>query len=245
MTTLYGWGPMFGVQSPSPFVAKADIQMQMFDIPCERATADLESVSKHKAPYVNDGDTIVQDSTFIRLHFEKKLGVDLDEGLTAEQRATAWAVERMLEDRLTPIIVHERWLEDGNFERGPALFFMGVPEPMRAEVTQGAREGVRASLYGQGIGRHSRDERMQLAQRDIDTVATLLGDKAFMMGSYPTAVDAVVYGVISACTAPIFDTPLKAMVADCANLVAFLQRMEERFYSEQRWPSLMPETEAA
>lgn len=245
MTILYGWGPMFGVQSPSPFVAKADIQMQMFDIPCERATADLDSVSKHKAPYVDDDGTIVQDSAFIRLYFEKKLGVDLDEGLTAEQRATAWAVERMLEDRLTPIIVHERWLEGDNFARGPAMFFMDVPEPMRAEVANGAREGVRANLYGQGIGRHTRDERLQLAQRDIAAVAALLGDKAFIMGSYPTAVDAVAYGVIAACTAPIFDSPLKDMVADHANLVAFLQRMEDRFYSELRWPSMMPETEAA
>lgn len=245
MTILYGWGPMFGVQSPSPFVAKADIQMQMFDIPCERATADLDSVSKHKAPYVDDDGTIVQDSAFIRLYFEKKLGVDLDEGLTAEQRATAWAIERMLEDRLTPIIVHERWLEEDNFARGPVMFFMDVPEPMRAEVANGAREGVRASLYGQGIGRHSREERLQLAQWDIDAVAALLGDKAFMMGSYPTAVDAVVYGVVASCTAPVFDTPLRGMVANHRNLVAFLQRMEDRFYSEQRWPSLMPETEAA
>ena len=245
MTTLYGWGPMFGVQSPSPFVAKADIQMQMFDIPCQRATADLESVSKGKAPYVEDDGRIIEDSTFIRLHFEQKLGVDLDEGLDTQQRATAWAIERMLEDRLTPIIVHERWVEGDNFARGPAMFFMGVPEPMRAEVANGVREAVRANLHSQGIGRHSREERMQLARRDIDAVAELLGDKPFMMGSYPTAVDAAVYGVIAACTAPVFDSPLKEIVASHANLVAFVKRMEDRFYTEERWPSMMPETEAA
>lgn len=241
MTTLYGWGPAYGCQSPSPYVTKTDIQMQMFDIPCNRAIADLDSVAKHKAPYVEDAGKIIEDSTFIRLYFEQKLGIDLDEGLDARQRATGWAIERMLEDRLAPIIVHERWLEGDNFARGPAMLFMGVPEPMRTEIANGARESERANLYGQGIGRHSREERMQLAKRDIDAVAVLLGDKPFTMGSYPTAVDAAVYAVIAACTAPIFDSQLKDFVASHANLVAFLKRMENRFYTEERWPAMMPE----
>lgn len=239
MTTLYGWGPMFGIQSPSPYVAKADIQMQMFDIPCDRATADLGSVPKKKAPYVEDDGVIVEDSTFIRWHFEKKLNVDLDEGLTSEQRATAWAVERMLEDRLAPIMANERWLQGDNFERGPAMFFLGVPEAMRADVIADAVSGVETGHRLSGIGRHSRAERMQLAAKDIAAVADLLGDKLFVMADYPTAVDAAAYGVIAACTAPVFETPLRDMVASHANLVAYLARMEERFFAEERWPSMM------
>lgn len=239
MTTLFGWGPMFGTQSPSPYVAKADIQMQMFDIPYDRATADLGSVPKQKAPYVQDDGVIVEDSTFIRWHFEKKLSVDLDEGLTSEQRATAWAVERMLEDRLAPIMTNERWLQGGNFERGPAMFFLGVPKAMRADVIADAVSGVETGHRLSGIGRHSREERMQLAAKDIAAVADLLGDKLFVMADYPTAVDAATYGVIAACTAPVFETPLRDMVASHANLVAYLARMEERFFAEERWPSMM------
>lgn len=245
MTTLYGWGPMFGAQSPSPFVAKADIQMQMFDIACTRAIADLDSVSKHKAPYVEDEGRIIEDSTFIRWHFERKLGVDLDEGLDDTQRATAWAFERMFEDRLTPIMAHERWIEGDNFERGPIHFFGGIPAPMRESAIQGAREAVRANLYGQGIGRHSRTERMQLAAKDIAAAAAFLGDKAFMLADYPTALDAIAYGTLAACAAPVFDSELKSIVAGHVNLVAYMKRMEERFYATERWPSMMPEAEAA
>lgn len=239
MTTLYGWGPMFGIHSPSPFVAKADIQMQMFDIPCDRGIADLDSVSKHKAPYVEDDGKIIEDSTFIRWHFETKLGVDLDEGLTREQRAIAWAVERMLEDRLAPIMANERWLQGDNFARGPAMFFLGVPEAMRANVIADAVSGVETGHRLSGIGRHSREERMQLAAKDIASVADLLGTKLFVMADYPTAVDATAYGVIAACTAPVFDTPLRDIVASHPNLVAYLKRMEERFFAEERWPSMM------
>lgn len=245
MTTLFGWGPMFGCQSPSPFVMKADIHLQMFGIPFDRALADLDSVAKRKAPYVEDEGSIIEDSTFIRLHFEAKLGADLDHGLSAEQRAVAAAAERMFEDRLTSIIGHERWIEGDNFERGPAIFFSAVPEPMRDTVIAETRDRVRSGYEISGIGRHSRAERMQLARRDIDAAAALLGEKPFFLADYATAIDGIAYGALSACTAPIFDTELKSMVAAHANLGAYLKRMEGRFFTADRWPSMMPQVEAA
>lgn len=245
MTTLYGWGPMFGTPSPSPFVMKADIQLQLFGIAFDRAIADLESVSKHKAPYVEDAGSIIQDSTFIRWHFEEKLGVDLDEGLSDAGKATAWAFERMLEERLVQIMAYERWLEGDNFDRGPAMFFMGLPEPEHSQISDGAVAGLRAAMAANGIGRHNRDERMQLAMRDIAATSALLEDQSFLLGDFPTALDAVAYGVLAACAAPIFETRLKDMVASHANLVAYLERMEARFFGEDRWPSMMPEAVAA
>ena len=56
MITLFGWGPMFDCPSPSPYVMKSDIQLQMLGVDFDRAIADLDAVPKHKAPYVMDGD---------------------------------------------------------------------------------------------------------------------------------------------------------------------------------------------
>lgn len=245
MTTLFGWGPMFGCQSPSPYVMKADIQLQMLGIPFDRAIADLDSVAKHKAPYVEDEGRIIEDSTFIRLYFEEQLGADLDHGLNAEQRAIAWAAERMFEDRMASIVGHERWLESDNFERGPAMFFAAVPEAMRATVIADTLERVRAGYQISGIGRHSRAERMQLARRDIDAAAVLLGDKAFFLADHPTAIDGIAFGALSACTAPIFDSELREMVAAHDNLTDYLKRMDARFFAKDRWPSMLVEVEAA
>lgn len=69
MTILYGFPPAFGCMSPSPFVMKTDIQLQMLGVSFERRIANLDAVAKHKAPYVDDGGEIVEDSTFIRWHF--------------------------------------------------------------------------------------------------------------------------------------------------------------------------------
>ncbi len=238
MTTLYGWGPMFDAPSPSPFVLKTDIQLQMLEVPLDRATAALESAPKHKAPYVMDEGRMIEDSAFIRRHFEQKLGRDLDAGLTPAERGAAWALERLLEDRLAMIVTSERWLDDGNFAKGPAQFFLAVPEPMRAQVMHEARDGIARMHAVQGLGRHSREERMTLASWDIAAVAAMLGEKPYVFGRAPTAVDAVAYGVLASCATRFFDSALPTLVAEHPNLMDFIGRMEARYFAEQRWPAM-------
>lgn len=238
MTVLFGWGPMFGTRGPSPFVMKCDIQLQMLGVSFERQVADLESVSKHKAPYVKDGDQIVQDSVFIRRHFEAKLGMDLDAGLTPTQRASAWAMERMLAEHLIPIMAMERWGVDANFEKGPASFFAGVPEAAREAVKAEVREQLLATMVAQGVGRHSREERMELAARDIAAAADFLGDQDFMFGDDPSAVDAMAFAALASCGTAFFDTPLVDMVAGQKNVSGYLTRMESRFFKGVEWPPM-------
>lgn len=238
MTTLYGWPPMFDLPGPSPYVMKADIQMQMLGVPFERAIAELDSVAKGKAPYVIDDGVLIEDSTFIRMHFEKKLGRDLDEGLTPAQRGQAWAVERLLEDRLGLIMLCERWLDDANFNKGPSVFFADVPEAMRTQVIGEVRGGVEATMKGHGIARHSREERMMLAERDIGAVSAMLGEGPFLFGAKPTAADAVAYGVLAACGTRFFETALVGLIDAQPNLRPYLARMEARFVREAVWPAM-------
>ena len=87
MITLYGWGPMFDCPSPSPYVMKTLIQLQMLGVDFQCAMADLETVSKGKAPYLDDDGMLIQDSNFIRSHFEKKLGKSLDAGLSDQEKS--------------------------------------------------------------------------------------------------------------------------------------------------------------
>ena len=190
MITLYGWGPMFDCPSPSPYVMKTDMQLQMLGIDFKRAIADLDAVPKHKAPYVYDGDTLVQDSNFIRACFEKRLGRSLDDGLSAQETDASWALERMAEGHLSDCMLYERWMKDENFFKGPAQFFMDVPEPARAGVMSEIRTQMKATEEAAGFGRHSEKERLQLADWDIRAIALQLGDKDYLFGSSPVAADA-------------------------------------------------------
>ena len=236
--TLHGWGRLFGCPSPSPFVMKADIQMQMLGLEFQRATADLESVDKHKAPYVWDDGTLVQDSTFIRQHFEAKLGLNLDEGLGAEQRGAARALECMREAHLCPIMASERWLIPDNFERGPKIFFMRVPEAAREGVIKSVLADVAKSAYGSGVMRFTRSERMTLAALDIAAVASMLGNKSFVFGARPTAVDAIAFGALEAGATRFFESELPDLVTAHPTLVTYLERMRERYFATDRWPAM-------
>ena len=230
-TTLYGWWGMFDLLSPSPFVMKADIQLQMFGIPFDRAIADLEAVEKHKAPYVRDDGVLIEDSTFIRWHFERKLGIDLDQGLSDAERGASWALQTALENRLSVIQLCERWLEDDNFDRGPRQFFAGVPEPARAAVMADTRDKLRATMIGSGIGRFTREERLQLAQADIAAVAAMLADKPYLFGATPTSADATACATLASCATRFFDSPLSGIVAQHSNLTAYLARMQDRYFA--------------
>lgn len=139
-------------------------------------------------------------------------------------------MERLLEDRLHFIMLAERWLVDANFEKGPAMFFANVPEPARKQATDEIRTTLRTALHRHGILRHSPHERMQLADCDIAAMSALLGDKPFMLGDRPTALDAIAYGEIASCATPFFDTPLGMLVAKRENLAPYMKRIEDRFF---------------
>src|SRR5262245_52475768 len=154
MITLYSFGPGFGLPDPSPFVTKAEVLLKMSAQPYRTDTGGFNKAPKGKLPYIEDDGEIIADSTFIRWHLEKKYGVDFDRGLAAEQRAAAWAFEKMLEDQLYWVALIERWMDDENFAKGPRHFFNAVPAPMRPLVANMVRRKVRSNLKAQGMGRH-------------------------------------------------------------------------------------------
>ncbi|MFP3616412.1 glutathione S-transferase family protein, partial [Paraburkholderia sp. SIMBA_050] len=88
-------------------------------------------------------------------HIEKTYHVDFDAGLSEAERGVAWAVEKLMEDNLYWAVARVRWLDDANFERGPAQSFQRVPAPVRGIVTTLGKRRVRQMLWAQGLGRHS------------------------------------------------------------------------------------------
>jgi glutathione S-transferase len=233
MITLYNFGPAFGLPDPSPFVTKAEVSLKMAGLPYKTDTGGFNKAPKGKLPYiVDDGETIA-DSTFIRWHLEKKYHIDLDRGLDAEQRAIAWAFEKMLEDHLYWAVVHDRWMDDVNFDKGPRTFFRKIPAPLRPFLVPMIRRQVRRALHGQGMGRHSPEEIVALGTRSIDATADFLGTKPYLMGSEPTAVDATAFAFLAGVLCPLFDTKLRTAAERRDNLRRYVGRMTVRFYPDR------------
>jgi glutathione S-transferase len=230
MITLYNFGPAFGLPDPSPFVMKVEVLLKMAKLPYQTDSTGFSKAPKGKIPYIDDDGVIVPDSTFIRWHIEKKYRIDFDQGLDASQRATAWAFEKMAEDQLYWIGINDRWMNEENFRKGPFLFFKRVPAPLRPFVVAMVRRKVRATLNGQGIGRHSAAEILALGTRSINAIADFLADKPFFMGNEPAGVDATMFAFICAGLCPHFASPNRTATEGRDNLRRYVGRMTARFY---------------
>jgi glutathione S-transferase len=230
--TLYTFGPAFGLPDPSPFVMKAETLLKMAQLPYRSDTGGFSKAPKGKLPYIADDGAIVADSTFIRWHIEKKYRIDFDQGLDTAQRATGWAFEKMIEDNLYWVIVHDRWMDDANFRKGPIRFFDKVPAPIRPLVVALIRRKVRSALRGHGLGRHADDEILALGTRSIDALADFLGDKRFFFGPEPTGVDATVFAFVAGTLCPHFATRIRTAAERHDNLRRYVGRMTARFYPE-------------
>ena len=61
MITLYGFGPMFGLPDPSPFVLKTMTQLKMAGVPFRFEQARPDQAPKGKIPFIQDGDQRIGD----------------------------------------------------------------------------------------------------------------------------------------------------------------------------------------
>jgi glutathione S-transferase len=230
MIVLYGFGPAFGLPDPSPFVMKSEVQLKMAGVSYRFERSAPASAPKGKIPYIQDGEERLGDSTFIRAYIEKEYAFDFDQGLSAEQRAQAWAIERMLEDHLYFALIHARWLNDENFAKGPVHFFDAVPAEAREAARAQGRERVRQNLIAHGLGRHRDDEIVELGARSLTALSALLGDKTYLFGDTPCGADATAFGMTTSILTPFFDAPLRSRAESHANLVAYCDRMARQYY---------------
>jgi glutathione S-transferase len=232
MITLYCFRPAPGLPDLSPFVVKAMTLLKLAGLEYELNGKGYARAPKSKLPYIDDEGAIVADSTFIRWHIEETRGFDFDEHLSAEQKATGWTVEKMCEEHLYWLIVRDRWLDDANFERGPGRIFDRIPAPARAFVKWSIRGKVKKSLHLQGLGRHTAEEAARLGVRDIETLATLLGDKPYLFGEDACGADATVFAFVAATLSPSWESPIRDATAAAPNLVAYRDRIMKRFFAD-------------
>ena len=234
MITLYTFGAYFDLPDPSPFVHKAMTLLKMAQI--DHATQvvspkNLGKAPKGKLPYIEDDEDIIADSTFIRWHIEEKYNFNIDRGLSETERATAWALEKMLEDNLYWIVMATRWLDDANFETGPAHFFDGLPPVLRGFVRSMVRKKTASSLQSHGLGRYTPAERLAFARKNIAAVASILGDRPYLFGDEPCGADATAFAFIAGILCPHFESPERDVAESHANLVAYVARMKARYFS--------------
>ncbi len=189
---------------------------------------------KGKLPAIEDDGALIGDSELIRRHLERKYAADFDIGLDGPERAVAHAFGRMLEERTYWAGVYSRWIDERYWPAARETFFKDLPPVVRSLVPAVFRRRLRRALYLQGMGRHTREEIYAMGVADIDAVAAYLGDKPYFMGPQPSGADATVFAFIAAVSVPPMPTPLKDAVVRHANLLAYVERLQARYFGAGR-----------
>ncbi len=245
MITLSGFGPNFGLPEVSPYGTKTEVHLRMAGLAYEKRPANPAQAPKGQLPFIDDGGRLIGDSTFIRMHLEREHGIDFDAGLSPVERATALAVELMIDRELAPAFVYFRWLVPANFEKGPAQFFNGAPDEQRGAIIKDVLERVRAGFLARGIARHTEDEIVMLAGRSLDALDVFIGDKLCLMRDEPCGADAFIFATLAGAMTPFFDTPVRDAAISHLRLVAYVSRMMDRFYPEFEWDAGISATKQA
>ena len=229
---LHQFRTLPGFPNFSPFCMKVETWLRMAGLDYRVAV----ELGPHKGPlgklpFVRDGGETIADSHSIIARLAQKHGRDLDASLSAEQRATRHAFDRLLSEHLYWAMVHARWVDDAAWPQVRALFFGSLPWPLKSLLPRFARRGMIAQLKSHGLGRHPRDEIYARAAQDLQALADQLGEQPYFLGAQPTTLDAAAYAFLANAYAAPITTAMRPLVAAHPNLVAYCERMRTRYFS--------------
>lgn len=234
MIELYQFPTAYGLPNLSPFCMKVETYLRMASLPYRVHWKSAPfGTPKGKLPFIRDGETCVADSSFIIEYLKARYGDPLDAWLTPGDRASALALQRLMEEHLYWAVLHLRWIDDANWPGTRQAFFGGLPPMLRAIIPVVARRGMRRELHGHGMGRHSQEEIVALANADVAALASHLGDKSYMMGERPCTLDAIAHAFLANLLwVPLQHNPIQAHALTHANLEAYCRRMKARYFPD-------------
>lgn len=238
MVKIYGFFHAFGMIDMSPFVVKVATWCRLVGVEHSLHGGDRNKAPKGKLPYVEVDGEVLCDSTHIVRRLSAKHR-DLDEGLTDYERALSRAFQSMIEEHLYFVSLTLRWQDDRGWavlqpEFAQYLKTQGVPGLLTGPLTRVVRGKVKDAARGQGMGRHSVAEIEAAGVELIDALATFLGEKPYALGDAPRTLDATLWAFLYSIHDSPFENAVKERLKSKANLVAYVERVRERYWSESK-----------
>ncbi|KAK7456551.1 hypothetical protein BaRGS_00039349 [Batillaria attramentaria] len=223
-----GRGPY--APSMTPYAVKLETYLRMAKIPYQNCH-DMKPSGKGKWPWVEYNDDKVSDSALCITYLNRVRGVDLNSRLTPAERATALAFQRLAEDSLYWVLLVQRWVHEPSMEFFRACF--GVFFVSRIFLRWIFMPKMKKYAWSQGLGRHSRDEVLDIARENFKALADFMGQKKFLMGDEPCETDCTVFGMLSQvywqCPGQTVATIFKE---EFPTLVAYCERMRSKFWPD-------------
>ncbi|WP_137388883.1 glutathione S-transferase family protein [Rhodoligotrophos defluvii] len=222
MLTLYSYPGLFGVADNNPFGLKIFAFLKLCRLPFRHEhVMDTRKAPRGQLPFIVDDGETIGDSDAIIAHLTTRHGLDIDHGLTQQQRDMGLLVNRTL-DNLYWVMSYSRW-------KDPAFWplFRDALLRTHAEITPEALEAAQQynfqRYHYQGIGRYDPPAVYEKGLADLQVLARLLPQTGFFFGPKARSIDAALYGFIANVYFYDIDTPLKRFLLTQPHLVKHCQ----------------------
>ena len=234
MIKLHSFGSAFGLIDASPFVTKVKLFMTMHSIEFEEIhDADkLNKAPKQKFPYLEDGQVVIADSDAILKYLSEKHDINMDSWLSDQQLALSHLLSKSLEENLYWCLVQSRWLNEDTWPTVKDHFFGSMPFPLNKIIPKIAKSGTVKRINGHGMGAHTKEEVLAIAEQSFDSLSVLLANKPFFFGDKLCTFDLIAFSQLSAFTLSSLDNPSNRAAKKHANLVNYTKQISKTYYPD-------------
>ncbi|PCJ20730.1 MAG: glutathione S-transferase [Candidatus Cloacimonadota bacterium] len=232
MIKLFGFGKAFGVMDASPFVLKLHTYFRMIGVDYEDSndSSNLQSAPKGKLPFIDDNGKKIADSSFIIDYINNKYKPTIDDFLTDQEKAIAYLIGKSLDENLYWCLVYARWVREDTWQIIKKNFFDKMPFPLRHIVPIIARRDIKNKIKKHGIGLHSDQEILDIADKSFKALSDFLGNKKYFMGDKICSLDANAFGILAEFILVSLDDDFNTMAKKYKNLVDYCNRINKEFY---------------
>ena len=227
MITLFTFPEAFGLRNVSPFCLKVEMAMSYlgidFDIALE---SDPRKGPKDKLPFIISEGVTLDDSELILQHLDQISDGGLYGALEPEEIAVGTAFVRLADDHLYWIMVASRWLDDDWFPNVRKGFFGNMPPVMGPLIATFARRQMRQTYHLHGLGRHSKEQQVLFARRDLQAIANVVGEQQYIVGKRLTVFDFSVASLLAGILDNKPATWLTALALEYPALADYAERVQ-------------------
>ncbi len=222
----------------SPFCVKLEMWLRLAGLPYQLAPANPMRSPKGKIPYAQDGGEILADSGIIIETLRERHNVTLDDWCDPQQRAVGLCLTRTLEEHLYFCVLKLRWTSPVAWPHLLTAFGQFVPRLVLRPVMRSIRRSAIRTAHGQGIGRHSTEQILAMADADLAAASQLLGTHRFALGDRPSTPDATLFAFCDALLGVPWSGPENDLIKRYPNLVDYRERLRQTYWLE--WRAAIP-----
>ena len=229
---LHQFPPGKNIPSISPFCLKLETFLRINKIPYENSYG-YKAGKKGKLPWIEYKGEKVPDTNFIVDYLNKTFEVELEKDLSSTEKAQARAFLVMLEENTYWTVIYSRWVDTdavNEWKKMVQPHSGGIGFQVSFKMNQ---RRLRSELDQHGMGRHSKEEVYEIAEKDLKALSDFLADKEYLLGAQPTTVDATAFGILANILFVGLETPqCKYIKENLQNVVDYAERIKSAFWTD-------------